>query len=528
MAWLSRQFSTRVIVLIPIAIAINIVLGQTVAAALKLPIYLDSIGTILVGAIAGPVPGMLTGLLANLLWTYVLPAPFNSQYAAPFAIVAVEIGFLAGIFGRLGWFRSRPNTSLDRLLIGFAVVVGILAVAFFYGFVPFYTGGTLTFFGDQTDVSPIFVGLAWIVAVLLILALVGFCTPCWRAATSASHSWWSAACSREWSRRSSRHRFRPSCLAKFTDRERPLVAAFQKGAVLTSQMGRPSAGAPIRSDRQDADVLPGLPAPPGAVSPVRGALPPGRAGRRVGGIALLQASDEEIVARLAPATPSPYHRLNPLTKAVAATVASVGAFVVGGYVGPLLILAAVLACAAVGGVLARLTRLSFLLTLPIAISVVLVSVFTRAGTTVLFSARNPFAATLEGVDFAGQTLVRLFTISAAIGLFGLTTDPRAFVFDLERRGLSPRFAFVAVATLEAVPAMVARAGVIAAAQRSRGLDTEGSVVARLRGILPLVAPVLPPLLVSAHGGSEVEPALLALEVRARPGLTRAENLPSGG
>lgn len=173
MAWLSRQFSTRVIVLIPIAIAINIVLGQTVAAALKLPIYLDSIGTILVGVIAGPVPGMLTGLLANLLWTYVLPAPFNSQYAAPFAIVAVEIGLLAGIFGQLGWFRSRPNTSLDRLLIGFVVVVGILAVAFFYGFVPFYTNGTFTFFGDQPDVSPVFVGLAWIVAALLVLAVVG-------------------------------------------------------------------------------------------------------------------------------------------------------------------------------------------------------------------------------------------------------------------------------------------------------------------------------------------------------------------
>jgi energy-coupling factor transport system permease protein len=161
---------------------------------------------------------------------------------------------------------------------------------------------------------------------------------------------------------------------------------------------------------------------------------------------------------------------------------------------------------------ARLTRVSILLTLPIAISVVLVSVFTRAGTTVLF-ALGPFAATLEGVDFAGQTLVRLFTISAAIGLFGLTTDPRAFVFDLERRGLSPRFAFVAVATLEAVPAMVARAGVIAAAQRSRGLDTEGSVVARLRAILPLVAPVLLSSL------TEVEERSLALEVRAfgRPG-----------
>lgn len=140
------------------------------------------------------------------------------------------------------------------------------------------------------------------------------------------------------------------------------------------------------------------------------------------------------------------------------------------------------------------------------------SVFTRAGTTVLFTI-GPFDATLEGVDFAGQTLVRLFAISTAIGLFGLTTEPRSFVLDLERRGLSPRFAFVALATLEAVPAMVERAGVIGSAQRARGLDTEGSVRARLRGVLPLVGPVILSSL------TEVEERSLALEVRAfgRPG-----------
>lgn len=174
MDWIRRQFDTRTIVLIPIAIAINIVLGQTVAAALKVPIYMDSIGTIFVGAVAGPVPGMLTGLLTNLLWTYVLPAPFNSQYAAPFAIVAVEIGLLAGIFGRIGWFRVRPASSLPTLLAGFAVVVAIGAVVFFYGFLPFYADGTLTFFGDQTEVSGIFVALSWVVAALLVLAVVGF------------------------------------------------------------------------------------------------------------------------------------------------------------------------------------------------------------------------------------------------------------------------------------------------------------------------------------------------------------------
>jgi energy-coupling factor transport system permease protein len=205
--------------------------------------------------------------------------------------------------------------------------------------------------------------------------------------------------------------------------------------------------------------------------------------------------------------------LNPLTKAVLATVESIGAFVIGGYLGPLaIILLAVLPGAVVAGVARRLIRISALLTLPIAISVVLVSVFTRAGTHVLFSI-GPFDATSEGVDFAGQTLVRLFAISTSIGLFGLTTDPRSFVLDLERRGLSPRFAFVALATLEAVPAMVERAGIIASAQRARGLDTEGSVRARLRGLLPLVGPVILSSL------TEVEERSLALEVRAfgKPG-----------
>ncbi len=185
----------------------------------------------------------------------------------------------------------------------------------------------------------------------------------------------------------------------------------------------------------------------------------------------------------------------------------------GGYLGPLALIAiAILPAAVIAGVAGRLVRISLLLTLPIAISVILVSVFTRAGTTVLFSL-GPFDATLEGVDFAGQTLVRLFAISTAIGLFGLTTEPRSFVLDLERRGLSPRFAFVALATLEAVPAMVERAGVIGSAQRARGLDTEGNVRARLRGVLPLVGPVILSSL------TEVEERSLALEVRAfgRPG-----------
>jgi len=164
------------------------------------------------------------------------------------------------------------------------------------------------------------------------------------------------------------------------------------------------------------------------------------------------------------------------------------------------------------GVLRRLARASFLLTLPIAVSVILVSVFTRAGTTVIFEI-GPFDATVEGVDFAAQTVLRLFAISTSIGLFILTTDPRAFVLDLERRGVPPRAAFVAVATIEAVPTLVERAATIAESQRARGLDTEGGVRARVRGVLPLVGPAVITSL------TDVEERSLALESRAfsRPG-----------
>jgi uncharacterized membrane protein YidH (DUF202 family) len=170
---ITSQFDTRTIVLIPIAIAINIILGQTVAAALKIPVYLDSIGTILVGVLAGPIAGALTGGLANLIWTYVLPAPFHSDYAAPFFIVAVEIGLLAGVFGRLGFFRSRPNTPFDRLVVGAIVallIVGALAV---YTYTRFYAT-TFTFFNPEGDTSTLFQIVGYLIMALIVAAIVGF------------------------------------------------------------------------------------------------------------------------------------------------------------------------------------------------------------------------------------------------------------------------------------------------------------------------------------------------------------------
>ena len=167
---IARQFDTRTIVLIPIAIAINIVLGQTVGTALKIPLYLDSIGTILVGALAGPIPGALTGLLANLIWTFVLAGtPFGSPFAWPYAIVAAEIGLLAGVFGYYGFFRNRPNTPTAQLVIGAVVAIGVLYGLVYFGVLPAYTKG-VTFFGDLSAVAPVFLAVAYAIAALLVFA----------------------------------------------------------------------------------------------------------------------------------------------------------------------------------------------------------------------------------------------------------------------------------------------------------------------------------------------------------------------
>jgi hypothetical protein len=169
---ISRQFDTRTIVLIPIAIAINIVLGQAVAAALKIPVYLDSIGTILVGALAGPIPGAITGLLANLLWTYVVPPPFQSAYAAPFAVVAAVIGLMAGGFAFLGWMRPRPGRSGRELTTAAIIAIGLIVILAVLAYLGYRAIAGETAVAPTSD-DTVFVILGWIALLLVVGTVVG-------------------------------------------------------------------------------------------------------------------------------------------------------------------------------------------------------------------------------------------------------------------------------------------------------------------------------------------------------------------
>ena len=124
-----RGFSTLTLVLIPVALAINVAVGQLVLA-LKLPLYVDSIGTVLVGILAGPWAGAVTGFLSNVIWTVTGWFP----QAIAWAGVAAVIGAMAGAFGRAGWMYSWWKSGVAGLLTGIvAAVLSAPIAAFVFG-----------------------------------------------------------------------------------------------------------------------------------------------------------------------------------------------------------------------------------------------------------------------------------------------------------------------------------------------------------------------------------------------------------
>jgi PAS domain S-box-containing protein len=102
------------IALVLIGVVLNIAIGQLVRNVLRLPLYLDSIGTILAGALGGPLVGALTGAVSNIAWGLL----FHDPAIMPFAITAACIGVAAGIAASIGAFASPLRTAVAGMLTG--------------------------------------------------------------------------------------------------------------------------------------------------------------------------------------------------------------------------------------------------------------------------------------------------------------------------------------------------------------------------------------------------------------------------
>ena len=103
---------TKSLVIMAAAVAINIV-GSKIALLLNLPIFLDSIGTILAAITLGPIAGGLVALVGGLI-----NGVLGDIYAIYFSVSGIIMGVIAGLL-----FHKKKLTFVSNLWKTFLVVL---------------------------------------------------------------------------------------------------------------------------------------------------------------------------------------------------------------------------------------------------------------------------------------------------------------------------------------------------------------------------------------------------------------------
>lgn len=112
------NFSTAVIVLIPACIGINYI-GKLFAQVLKLPLWLDCIGTCIGAILGGPVIGGICGAANNLIYGFTT----GDNITLVYALTSLFIGVSVGVMARLGFMESFPKAMITACVGGLAAVI---------------------------------------------------------------------------------------------------------------------------------------------------------------------------------------------------------------------------------------------------------------------------------------------------------------------------------------------------------------------------------------------------------------------
>lgn len=201
-------------------------------------------------------------------------------------------------------------------------------------------------------------------------------------------------------------------------------------------------------------------------------------------------------------------RLHPLTKLALVLLCLVlGLFLPGEWSTYAAFILLIIPLAIWAGSLPRFLRSVFKTVLPIVISLFLVQgLFWPGGTPILHL--GPLSFKQEGIYFAIQRSGRFIMIVGSFLLLTFTTRPDGLMLALNQHGVPNSVTYIILSAMQIVPRFQAKANTILDAQRSRGLETEGSLLVRLRALLPLIQPLLLGSIV------DIDERAIALEVRA--------------
>ncbi|WP_027631341.1 ECF transporter S component [Clostridium hydrogeniformans] len=121
-----KKLSPLKISIIGFAVALNIV-GAFIALNLRLPIYMDSIGTIMIAFLMGPVYGVITGIIGS----FISGITFDI-YSIYFAPVQIFVGLLGGIMFKGGFMKGYKMPFGVLILSIFSSLIGAIIAAFLF------------------------------------------------------------------------------------------------------------------------------------------------------------------------------------------------------------------------------------------------------------------------------------------------------------------------------------------------------------------------------------------------------------
>ncbi|WP_205739399.1 CD3073 family putative ECF transporter S component [Halocella sp. SP3-1] len=128
---------TFAIIFASLGIVINIVFG-TAVSTFKIPfLFLDTIGTIFVAVVLGPVYGAMTGGLTNTIQGMI-----TNPKTIPFAIVNIAIGIIVGLISRKYNFSYLTALITGLILSVVAPLIGTPIAVWVFGGL---TGGGIDF-----------------------------------------------------------------------------------------------------------------------------------------------------------------------------------------------------------------------------------------------------------------------------------------------------------------------------------------------------------------------------------------------
>ncbi|SES80482.1 energy-coupling factor transport system permease protein [Salinibacillus kushneri] len=96
----------------------------------------------------------------------------------------------------------------------------------------------------------------------------------------------------------------------------------------------------------------------------------------------------------------------------------------------------------------------------------------------------------EGLSYAALLTLRVMNMIMSFGILILTTKHDELVEAMIKKGLSPKIGYVLLSVLQLIPQMRTTMAKITDAQRSRGMETEGSLLVRMKAFFPLIGPVV--------------------------------------